>query len=97
MFKAIDVWKRLDSSTAICYRCFERLSDGQFCVQSADYYSLPLDEEQVRMLDRQFLELFLEESPEQRSPLYSTLTEAIAMFDLDFADGEIADIQMASA
>lgn len=55
---------------------------------------MPLHEEQARMLDRQFLELFLEESPEQRSPLYSTLTEAIATFDLNFADDEVADAQV---
>ncbi len=86
MFKAIDIWKQLDLSTAIRYRCFERLSDGRFCVQSADYYTLPLREVQVKMLDQQFLELFLEVSPDQRSPLCTTLTEAIAMFDRDFGD-----------
>lgn len=86
MFKAIDIWKRLDDTKAMCYRCFQRLTDGQFCVQSADYYHLPLHEEQVRMLDRQFLELFIEETPDQRSSLYPTLEEAIAKYDLEFTD-----------
>ncbi|NEP63528.1 MAG: hypothetical protein F6K31_42635 [Symploca sp. SIO2G7] len=86
MFKSIDIWKRIDSETAICYRCFQRLTDGQFCVQSADYYHLPLEDTQVKALDRQFLELFIEESPEQRSSLYPTLEEAIAMYEFEFAD-----------
>jgi hypothetical protein len=86
MFKAIDIWKRLNDATSVRYRCFQRLIDGQFFVQSADYYHLPLREEQVRTLDRQFLELFIEEAPDQRSSLYPTLEEAIAMYGLEFAD-----------
>ena len=86
MFKAIDIWKRIDDAVAVRYRCFQRLTDGQFCVQSADYYHLPLIEEQVRILDKQFLELFIEESPDQRSSLHPTLEEAIAKYELEFAD-----------
>ncbi|MBO3459923.1 hypothetical protein G7B40_040050 [Aetokthonos hydrillicola Thurmond2011] len=86
MFKAIDVWKRLDTTTAVRYRCFQRLTDGQFCVQSADYYYLPIREEQVRSLDRQFLELFVEEAPDERCEVYPRLEEAIAMYESEFAD-----------
>ncbi|MBR8833056.1 MAG: hypothetical protein DSM106950_03170 [Stigonema ocellatum SAG 48.90 = DSM 106950] len=86
MFKAIDIWKRIDDTAAIRYRCFERLTDGQFCVQSVDYYHLPLNEKQIKTLDNQFLELFIEESPDQRSSLHPTLEEAIAQYDQDFTD-----------
>lgn len=86
MFKTITIWKRLDDTKALCYRCFQRLTDGKFCVQSADYYYLPIREEQVRMLERQFLELFLEEAPDSRSLLYPTLEEAIASYDAEFTD-----------
>ncbi|MEC4818936.1 MAG: hypothetical protein SAK29_37525 [Scytonema sp. PMC 1069.18] len=86
MFKTIDIWKRLDHTTAVRYRCFQRLMDGQFCVQSADYYYLPIREEQVRTLDRQFLELFIEEAPDQRCEVYPNLEEAIAMYEKEFAD-----------
>jgi hypothetical protein len=86
MFKAIDIWKRVNDETAIRYRCFERLADGQFCVQSADYYHLPLHEAQVRSLDQQFLELLIEESPDQRSSVYPTLEEAIAKYELEFVE-----------
>jgi hypothetical protein len=86
MFKAIDVWKKLDDTTAIRYRCFERLEDRQFCVQSADYYYLPLRQEQVKALDQQFVELFIEEAPDERSSLYPSLETAIAQYDVEFAD-----------
>ena len=86
MFKAIDIWKRINDTVAVRYRCFQRITDEHFCVQSADYYHLPLNEEQVRILDKQFLELFIEESPDQRSSLYPTLEEAIAKYELEFAD-----------
>lgn len=86
MFKAIDIWKKIDDTIAIRYRCFQRLTDGRFCVQSADYYHLPLNENQIKILDKQFLELFIEESPDQRSSLHPTLEEAITQYELEFAD-----------
>ena len=90
MFKAIDIWKRIGDTAAIRYRCFQRLTDQQFCVQSVDYYYLPLNEKQIKTLDQQFLELFLEESPDQRSTFHSTVEEAIAQYDQDFADDAIS-------
>lgn len=78
-------------------RCFQRLNDGQFCVQSADYYHLPLNENQIEALDKQFLELFIEESPDQRSSLYSTLEEAIANYDLEFSSDFVSSPQRKTA
>ncbi len=42
-------------------------------MQSANYYYLPLDDEQVRYLDRQFLKLFLKEAPAQRVAVSNSL------------------------
>ncbi|KAM3093803.1 hypothetical protein ACKFKF_28630 [Phormidesmis sp. 146-12] len=97
MFKAIDIWKRIDDTAAIRYRCFQRLTDQQFCVQSADYYYLSLNEKQIRTLDQQFLELFIEESPDQRSAFYSTIEEAIAQYDQDFADDAMSSPEKSQA
>lgn len=91
MFRAIDIWKQINDTTAIRYRCFQRLTDGLYCVQSADYYHLPIRSDQVRVLDQQFLELFLEAAPDKRSQLFSTLEEAIAMHDRDFSDDLVPD------
>jgi hypothetical protein len=53
-------------------------------VQSADFYSLPLDETQVRYLEKQFLEFLIKKEPDQRAEMYKTLEEAISMYEKDF-------------
>lgn len=83
-YRAIDIWKRLDGSTAIRCRCFESLQSKRYCVQSADFYRLPAADEQASNLDTQFLELFIEQEPPSRSSEYPTLAEAIAAHDKDF-------------
>ena len=84
MYKSIDVWKRLDGKTLVRYRCFQILTSNRFCVQSADFYHLPLDEVQLAQFDHQFLELLCEEAPEIRAETYATLEEAINVHDLEF-------------
>jgi hypothetical protein len=86
MYKSIDIWKRLDGKTLVRYRCFEILASNRFCVQSSDYYHLPLDVSQLAQSDRQFLELLIEEAPEARAETYLTLEEAIRMHDLEFGN-----------
>jgi len=84
MFKAIDVWKRVDDKTLIRYRCFHILSTNRYCVQSADYYKLPIDEKTIKDHDKQFLELLFEDAPDTRAQTYQTLEEAIVRHDEDF-------------
>jgi hypothetical protein len=84
MFRAVNVWRRVSENTAVCYRCFELLNGGGFCVQSKDVCRLPVDEPARRLLERQFLELLCEESPDARSGVYPTLLKAIQAFDEDF-------------
>jgi hypothetical protein len=84
LYKAIDVWKRLDENTAIRYRCFESLLSKHFCVQSADFYRLPLNEQHIANLARQFVELFIEQEPSNRGGEHPTLEEAIAAHDRTF-------------
>jgi hypothetical protein len=86
MYRSIDIWARREDGTVVRYRCFELLPDRTYCVQSADFFRLPLDDNQVRQLDRQFMELLLEEPPEIRAGAYSTIAEAIAAHDRDFSD-----------
>jgi len=86
MLRAIDVWRRLDEETAVCYRCFEVLNGSGFCVQNKDYYYLPADAKQERYFHSQFVELLCEESPESRSGVYPSLQEAIRAFDKDFEE-----------
>jgi len=53
-------------------------------VQSADFYRLPLDTKQLANLDSQFMQLFLEQAPSNRTTEHQTLEEAIAAHDKDF-------------
>jgi hypothetical protein len=84
VYRAIDVWRRLQNG-AIRYRCFEVLPSGRFCVQSADFFNLPVDKQRSDFSDRQFHELLIERAPDERTATFSTLEEAIAQHDRDFA------------
>ena len=77
-YRQIDVWKKIDSSCVIRFRCFENLSTKLFCVQSSDYFHIPIDDKQLSYSDKQFLELLIEESPDTRSNSFSTVEEAIS-------------------
>ena len=83
MFKSFDVWKKTSTERLVRYRCFEDTDTGKFCVQSADFYSLPIRTEQLLQLEKQFLELMMEESPVERS---GSVEEAIARHDSEFLD-----------
>jgi hypothetical protein len=85
LYKSIDVWRRVDETTAVRYRCFESLQSKRYCVQSADFYRLPLDDKEVSSLNSQFLELFIEHEPSSRGSEYLTLEEAIAAHDRLFS------------
>lgn len=90
MYRQINVWRRIDSKTAACYRCFERLSDGFVAVQSVDYFRLPLSAAQRATFGSQLVELFIEEDPIERSGGFPSLMEAIAAHDRDFRDDAAA-------
>jgi hypothetical protein len=85
-YQAIDVWKRLEDGRLVRYRCFRIVSTGRYCVQSADYYNLPLNAEEDRKFDRQFKELLIEQAPEYRSETCATLEEAIFSHDREFEE-----------
>ncbi len=91
MYKQINVWRRIDSTTAACYRCFERLSDGLAAVQSVDYFHLPLSEAEQVTSGSQLVELFIEEDPIERSGGFPSVTEAIAAHDRNFEDDTVED------
>jgi hypothetical protein len=84
LYKVIDVWKKLDKTSAVRYRCFECLNSKKYCVQSTDFYRLPFDQKLVSNLDAQFLELFTEQELSSRNPEYSSLEEAISAHDREF-------------
>lgn len=82
LFEQINVWHRIDDSESVCYRCYRLLPDGGYCVQSADFFRLNQVDKQD--FNRQQVELFLEQSPDDRSGLWPTLDEAIRKFQEEF-------------
>jgi hypothetical protein len=80
----VDVWVRLRDQRIAVYRCFEVLPDGKYCVQSQDFFSIPLDFDLIRRAEAQFFELLAEEAPERKSRLCDTLEEAIKKWDEEF-------------
>ncbi|RON34436.1 hypothetical protein BK661_10180 [Pseudomonas frederiksbergensis] len=83
-YQQIITWRRLSDSTAVRYVCFLNLQTSLYAVQSADFYSLPLDDSIRTFLDRQLIELFIEISPRDRSKWHPRLTEAMDNHDAAF-------------
>jgi hypothetical protein len=83
--KSFDVWRRRDPQTLVRYRCFEDCSTGRFCVQSADFYRLPVTNERISYLENQFIELLMNQSPFERVQSFASIEEAISSHDESFA------------
>ena len=86
LYKTIEVWKRIDEQSAVCYRCFEILELRRFVVQSADWYHAPLEDASTKDHATNFVDLFIEEAPEVRSGTFLCLEEAICAFDIEFGN-----------
>jgi hypothetical protein len=80
LYRYIPVWRR-EVRAAKLYRCFEVLGSGGYVVQSADCFSPETCHERHAQMDRQFLELLLEQCPEERMAPRPTIEEAIQYFD----------------
>jgi hypothetical protein len=86
MIKSFDVWKKKGSAQLVRYRCFEDVTSRTFSVQSADFFELPIQMERLVQLEKQFLELMIEESPFTRSGSFDSIEDAIAHHDSEFLE-----------
>ena len=77
LYREFSVWTRVDDKKASRFRCLEDLHSRLFCVQSADFYWLPITPEHLAQLDRQFVELLIEIDPVERCDWYGSVEEAI--------------------
>lgn len=84
LYESIDVWERLSKTEAVHYRCFRNLKTNRYSVQSADFLGLPFDSARASNLEKQRLELFLEQLPDERSGSFQTIEEAIEAHDREF-------------
>jgi hypothetical protein len=83
LYRRHDIWRRLSDRRAVRYVCFEALDDGLFCVQSADFFGLPIDVRVLRYQADQVIELFIETGPAERGSVFASLDEAIAAPDVE--------------
>ena len=87
VYVEIRVFRRLADDELILYRCLQQLPDGGYSIQSADRIRLPLQADELRQHEAQFLELLSEEVPRTRNGLFATIEQAIDDFDSSFAIG----------
>lgn len=85
LLREFHVWRHSGVGSAVRYVCFENLSVGRFCVQSADFFRLPVDPGLLRQHERPLVELFLEQSPQDRCAWFASIEAAIKAHDHDFA------------
>jgi hypothetical protein len=77
LFKEVMVWQRMDDQTAVRYSCLEDLENSVFAVQSADFFRLPLCDNALADMSRQFIELLIEVPPLERCLWFASVEEAI--------------------
>ncbi|MES2107052.1 MAG: hypothetical protein V4634_23765, partial [Pseudomonadota bacterium] len=72
-------------TAAVRYSCLNDLGRSRYAVQSADFFRLPIDMIQCDGFDRQFAELFIEDSAGKERDWFDSLESAIEAHDQDFA------------
>jgi hypothetical protein len=84
LYRRMDVWAQRDGGSVVCYRCFEVLPGRKYCVQSKDFFYVPLTADQLVSSEAHFIELLEDIPPEKRSKPHDMLEEAIAEFERSF-------------
>lgn len=85
LFKQIFIWKKIDADSAVRYCCFENLEKNNFCVQNADFFSLPIEWKYLQEAEARIAELFMECAPDKRCEWHDSLKSAIEAHDSDFS------------
>jgi len=84
MYRELSVWKRIDDTRVVRFRCFEEMETHLFCVQNADFYTTPLKADVIANSERLFLELLAETEPMERCTWFATVEEAVAAHEENF-------------
>ena len=83
LYRYIPVWRR-EPEGAKLYRCFEIVGTGGYVVQSADYFTSKTWPAREAQMEGQFIELLLEQRPEERISPRPSIEEAIEYFESSF-------------
>jgi hypothetical protein len=84
LYQELVVWKRVAEKTAVRYTCLMNSATKKVSIQSADFYRLPVTQEQVLQFQAQFVELFCECDPSERSDSFYSVEEAVAAHERGF-------------
>ena len=79
------IWKAADHASAVRFSCLRDLKNGQFALQSADFFRLPLKANLNDGFARQFAELFIEVPPRERCAWFDSLEDAIRHHEREFS------------
>lgn len=85
-YRQIEVWSRQDEGRVIIYRCLQDLSSKKYMVDRAEIVPAPVSRETLLEIVADQLEIFIEESPENRLGQFDTLDQAIEAHDSDFGN-----------
>jgi hypothetical protein len=83
-YRELLVWKRIDDTKVVRFRCFEEMETHLFCVQNVDFYTMPLRADVIANSERVFLELLIEAEPMARCAWFRTVAEAINAHEDNF-------------
>ena len=84
MYRELSVWKRIADAKVVRFRCLEEMETHLFCVQNADFYTMPLKADVIANSERVFLELLAETEPMDRCTWFATVEEAVAAHEENF-------------
>ena len=84
-YKHVDMFERSTDGAIRRFRCLYDVESQKYCVQNADMLYRDSD---LAQLDRLFIELLSEVSPNERAQFFETVEEAIENHKKQF--GEIA-------
>jgi hypothetical protein len=85
-FQEFIVWKRIDDTQVLRYRCLKVLPDDGYYVKAADHLHWPLDQKQISQVEYYFIDSLFHSGLEsiRRKKLFPTVEEAIAFFEEGF-------------
>jgi hypothetical protein len=73
LYQELVIWKRVAEKAAVRYRCPTNSATKKISVQSADFCRLPVTPAQVLQFQIQFVELFCECDPGERSGSFDSV------------------------
>jgi hypothetical protein len=88
LYLALNVYRRLSPEEVVVYRCFKKLPDNGYSVQSADRIKASSKQQDLQQHEAQLAELFMDELPDVRAGSFPTLEEAISRFERSFDEDD---------